>query len=64
MIHATNIKTGLIGEKLGHSFSPQIHSYLADYEYKLYEIPEDQVENFVKNSVDRIYGKRSQIKSK
>ncbi|MBR3838733.1 MAG: shikimate kinase [Clostridia bacterium] len=50
MIHATNIKTGLIGEKLSHSFSPQIHSYLADYEYKLYEIPEDQVENFVKNS--------------
>ena len=51
MIHATNIKTGLIGEKLGHSFSPQIHSYLADYEYKLYEIPEDQVENLLLKNV-------------
>lgn len=50
MIHKTNIKSGLIGEKLGHSFSPQIHSYLADYEYKLYEMPEEEVGNFVKNS--------------
>jgi shikimate dehydrogenase len=33
------IKTfGLLGEKLGHSFSPLIHSYLGDYEYPLYEI--------------------------
>lgn len=50
MIHTANKKTGLIGEKLGHSFSPQIHSYLADYEYKLYEMPEEEVGNFVKNS--------------
>ena len=24
---------GLLGEKLGHSFSPQIHEQLADYHY-------------------------------
>ena len=27
---------GLLGRKLGHSLSPQIHSHLCDYEYKLY----------------------------
>ena len=50
MIHTENFKSGLIGEKLGHSFSPQIHSYLADYEYRLYEMPESQVGDFVRNS--------------
>lgn len=50
MIHTQGFKTGLIGEKLGHSFSPQIHSYLADYDYQLYEMEESEVENFVKNS--------------
>ena len=27
---------GLLGEKLGHSFSPQIHSQLAGYSYEKY----------------------------
>ena len=31
-------KFGLLGERLGHSFSPQIHALLADYEYALYEV--------------------------
>ena len=31
------MKCGLLGEKLGHSFSPQIHGKLGDYEYLLYE---------------------------
>ena len=30
---------GLLGEKLGHSFSPFIHSQLADYVYELCELP-------------------------
>ncbi len=42
-------KCGLLGEKLGHSYSPQIHSRLADYKYKLYEKSPGQVENFIKN---------------
>ncbi|MBR3767331.1 MAG: AAA family ATPase [Clostridia bacterium] len=49
MIHTKNFKTGLIGKKLGHSFSPQIHSYIADYEYKLYEMEEEEVGDFLKN---------------
>lgn len=28
---------GLIGSKLGHSYSPEIHARLGDYEYRLYE---------------------------
>lgn len=35
---------GLLGEKLGHSFSPQIHSALADYDYRLYPTPPEAVE--------------------
>ena len=41
------LKCGLLGEKLGHSYSPVIHSMLADYEYKLYECAPDEVEHFV-----------------
>lgn len=43
-----NLRCGLIGEKLGHSFSPQIHSYLADYSYELFEMPENKVKSFLK----------------
>ena len=32
-------KYGLLGEKLGHSYSPAIHALLGDYDYKLYECP-------------------------
>lgn len=35
---------GLLGEKLGHSFSPQIHRALADYDYRLYPTPPGEVE--------------------
>ncbi len=36
---------GLLGEKLGHSFSPQIHHALADYDYRLYPTPPEEVED-------------------
>lgn len=36
---------GLLGEKLGHSFSPQIHEALAGYDYRLYPAPPDEVED-------------------
>ena len=42
-------KYGLIGFPLGHSFSPQIHALLGDYEYKLYPMSEDQVAHFLEN---------------
>ena len=40
-------KCGLLGGKLGHSYSPAIHALLADYEYKLYEHESDELEEFL-----------------
>ena len=31
------LKCGLLGQKLGHSYSPAIHGMLADYDYQLFE---------------------------
>lgn len=39
---------GLIGEKLGHSYSKPIHEKLADYEYKLIELNKDELDIFLK----------------
>lgn len=39
---------GLLGEKLGHSFSPQIHRQLASYEYVLIEKKPEEVEDFLR----------------
>lgn len=38
---------GLLGEHLGHSFSPAIHKQLADYEYRLYEKTPEEVGSFL-----------------
>ena len=46
---AQKMRCGLIGEKLGHSFSPQIHAHLADYRYDLFPMPVEEVEGFMKN---------------
>lgn len=43
-----NMKCGLIGERLGHSFSPLIHSELADYSYELCEVEPSKLEAFVR----------------
>ena len=43
------LKCGLLGEKLGHSYSPQIHSMLSDYEYKLFEKAPEELEAFLKS---------------
>lgn len=43
------MKCGLIGEHLGHSFSPQIHAAIADYSYELTELTPAQVGSFVKS---------------
>ncbi|MBP3697737.1 MAG: AAA family ATPase [Clostridia bacterium] len=37
---------GLLGRKLGHSLSPQIHSHLCDYEYKLYPTEPEKLDEF------------------
>jgi len=41
------MKYGLIGERLGHSFSREIHSLLADYEYELREVPRESLHEFI-----------------
>ena len=45
------MKYGLIGEKLGHSFSKVIHEKIADYTYELKEIPKDGLNRFMKEKV-------------
>lgn len=42
------MRCGLLGERLGHSFSPQIHAALCDYSYDLVELPPEQVGRFVR----------------
>lgn len=37
----------LLGEHLSHSFSPQIHSLLADYSYSLKEVAPHELSNFI-----------------
>ncbi|MBO5859574.1 MAG: AAA family ATPase [Clostridia bacterium] len=37
---------GLLGRKLTHSLSPQIHSLLCDYEYKLYPTEPEKLDEF------------------
>ena len=43
------LRCGLLGRKLGHSYSPQIHRELSCYEYKLYEKEPEEVEAFLKS---------------
>ncbi len=47
MLHNPNLKCGLLGEHLTHSYSPEIHRELADYSYKLFEMPIEKVEDFL-----------------
>ncbi|MBQ5800483.1 MAG: shikimate dehydrogenase [Clostridia bacterium] len=42
------MKYGLIGERLGHSFSPELHSRLFGYEYELCELKKDELDAFMK----------------
>jgi len=42
-------KYGCIGKKLTHSFSKDIHAYLADYEYELIELSENEIQPFFEN---------------
>ena len=41
------MKTGLLGRKLGHSYSPQIHSLLGDYSYELFEKEPEEIGDFL-----------------
>lgn len=43
------MECGLLGRKLGHSYSPQIHAHLADYSYQLFEREPEEIEDYLKN---------------
>ena len=38
---------GLLGETLGHSYSPMIHHELGDYDYQLFEVPRERLDSFL-----------------
>lgn len=41
------MRCGLLGRKLGHSYSPQIHSHLSNYSYQLFEKEPEEVKAFL-----------------
>ena len=40
---------GLLGEHLSHSFSPQIHKAIGGYDYSLFEVESERLEDFLRN---------------
>lgn len=43
------MKCGLLGRKLGHSYSPQIHGLLGDYSYDLFEKEPEELASFLRD---------------
>ena len=43
------MQCGLLGRKLSHSYSPQIHNALSNYDYQLFEVEPDDLDAFFKN---------------
>ena len=43
------MKCGLLGKTLTHSYSPQIHAYLGDYSYDLFEKEADTLPHFLQH---------------
>lgn len=41
------MRAGLLGRKLGHSFSPRIHAFFGDYSYGLFEVEPEQLDAFM-----------------
>lgn len=41
------MRCGLLGKKLGHSYSPQIHSHLGEYSYELFEKTPEELGDFL-----------------
>ena len=44
------MQCGLLGRKLSHSYSPQIHGILSDYSYQLYETEPESLAGFLQSS--------------
>ena len=43
------MKCGLLGRKLGHSYSPAIHAHLGNYTYELFEKEPEELAQFLKS---------------
>ena len=43
------LRCGLLGETLGHSYSPMIHHELGEYDYRLFEVPREELDLFLKS---------------
>ncbi|MEG0528141.1 MAG: shikimate dehydrogenase, partial [Longicatena sp.] len=41
------MRYGLIGEKLGHSFSKEIHERIADYKFDLIPLDKEEFKDFM-----------------
>lgn len=44
------MKFGLLGRKLSHSYSPEIHSYLGSSPYAMFEVEPDMIGSFLRQS--------------
>lgn len=44
------MQCGLLGRKLSHSYSPQIHNVLGNYSYKLFEVEPDHLDTFFRET--------------
>lgn len=51
MRNEKKLKFGLLGKKLSHSFSKEIHHYIGNYEYKLYEKEEYEIKDFINSDI-------------
>ena len=45
----TGNRFGLIGEKLGHSFSPLLHARFGKYSYSLMEVARENIDSFLES---------------
>ena len=44
------MRYGLIGERLGHSFSKEVHAMLSDYDYEIREVTKDELDSFMQKA--------------
>lgn len=42
------MRCGLLGEKLGHSYSPELHAFFGDYDYELFEVAPGDLGDFMR----------------
>ncbi len=42
------MRCGVLGEKLGHSYSPELHALFADYDYSLFEVKPENLGDFIR----------------